>query len=189
MSAPSRKRPASIPADNRSKSLPGWVVNGTTVVLVYVLASLAVFTYERALTPLYACHPTQFLLNKVLFAAIGCAAVSPTGGRRRRKSYLLAPVLLAVAPVTSYLVASRTARWWRDPFWGPAVVHVLVLFPIVFALTDLAVVVMEVRMPSRCRSFSWINTMSDLFFFSVADHPNAGIDGEGCHFPHQTSSG
>ena len=140
MSSPKRKRPASIPADNRYKSLPGRVIHGTTVVLVYALASLAVFTYERALTPLYACHPTRFLLNKVLFAAIACAAVSP---EKRRKTYLLAPVLLAVAPVTSYLVASRTARW-GDPVWGPVVVHVLVLFPIVFALTDLAMV-MEVR--------------------------------------------
>jgi hypothetical protein len=122
--------------------VPGWVVNGITTLLVYLLVSLAIHTYERALVPLYASQPTRYLLNKVVFAAVACAAIS-SGRLSANKAYLLAPILLAVAPVTTYLVATRTARW-RDPLWGPVVTHVLVVFPIVFAGMDFAAT-LEVR--------------------------------------------
>ncbi|KAF5358909.1 hypothetical protein D9758_004807 [Tetrapyrgos nigripes] len=91
--------------------------------------SLLLFAYERALVPLYASTPTTFLLDKFLLCAALVAFINPI---RLSKSseWFLAGILLTLAPNVTYWVPVWTIRKWKDPYWGPAIVHAAVLVPL-----------------------------------------------------------
>jgi hypothetical protein len=103
---------------------------------VSLLLSLVLFAYKRSLVPLYASVPTQYTLEKtVLFTTIG-VAFSPIWFSTN--NILCGGVLLAAAPSTAYWLAAITARM-RDPLWGPMITHALVLVPIVYFFTTIAI--------------------------------------------------
>ncbi|KAF8076632.1 spermidine synthase [Lyophyllum atratum] len=95
--------------------------------------SLVLFTYERALVPLYGSGPTTYLLNKIVLATIFISAVKPIEVSATR-NWLYTAVALALAPNATYWVAVWTSRM-KDPVVGPAITHASVLGPLVFFLT------------------------------------------------------
>lgn len=99
--------------------------------------SLVVFIYERALVPIYGSVPTNHLLDKTLVAALVISAVQPFTFSLSQKAFLTA-LLFAAAPNATYWVAVLSARN-RDPVWGPAITHVVVLVPMVVFLSSFMV--------------------------------------------------
>ena len=94
--------------------------------------SVILFTYERALLPLYGSGPTKYSLNKVILTTLLAIAVLPF----RIPSahiWLYAALGLSLAPNAAYWVAVWTSRW-RDPVWGPTVTHGVVLAPLIISL-------------------------------------------------------
>lgn len=94
--------------------------------------SLVIFTYERALVPLYGSGPTNFLLNKIVLATIFAAAIHPIKLATWR-IWLCTALGLSCAPNATYWVAVHTSRG-KDPIMGPAITHLAVLTPLVFFL-------------------------------------------------------
>ncbi|KAJ7639081.1 spermidine synthase [Roridomyces roridus] len=109
---------------------------GVTLIALAAL-SLVRFVYERALVPLYGSGPTTHTLNAVVVSAALVAAVKPFRIFQTR-TLLIAGVLFAGAPLSTYWVAVRTARWGR-PVVGPLVTHLTVLAPLVSVVTALVV--------------------------------------------------
>ncbi|PBL02705.1 spermidine synthase [Armillaria gallica] len=99
--------------------------------------SLVVFIYERALVPIYGSVPTNHLLDKILVAALVISAVQPFAFSLSQKAFLAA-LLFAAAPNATYWVAVLSARN-RDPVWGPAITHVVVLVPMVVFISSFMV--------------------------------------------------
>ncbi|KAJ7241892.1 S-adenosyl-L-methionine-dependent methyltransferase [Mycena haematopus] len=104
-------------------------VNFTAIVAL----SLVLFVYERALTPVYGSGP-RIVDGAVLFATLVAAAhpvqVSPT------RALLFGGFVFAAAPLSTYWVAVRTARWER-PILGPILTHSVVLVPLLSILEHL----------------------------------------------------
>ncbi|KAK7060415.1 hypothetical protein VNI00_001180 [Paramarasmius palmivorus] len=96
-----------------------------------VLLSLAVFTYERTLVPIYASGPTNDFLHYYLALGIALGVYRRPNLTTSQKLFV-AGTLLALAPNATYYLAIWTARY-REPLWGPIAVHTLVLTPLVYA--------------------------------------------------------
>ncbi|KAK0206700.1 spermidine synthase [Desarmillaria ectypa] len=109
----------------------------TNVVVSIFPLSLVVFIYERALVPIYGSVPTNYLLDKILVAALVISAVQPFTLSLSQKAFFFA-LLFAAAPNATYWVAVWSARS-RNPVWGPAVTHVVVLVPMVVSLSSFMV--------------------------------------------------
>ena len=118
----------------RMSTALAWLKYPSRSLIILTLLSLAVFTYERAVIPLYAAGPTRYLLNTIILASIGLAGLFSISAKR---TLFTTSLLLACAPSTSYWVAVYTARM-RDPLWGPAVTHIVVIAPIVILFTSFA---------------------------------------------------
>ncbi|KAG7449478.1 spermidine synthase [Guyanagaster necrorhizus] len=99
--------------------------------------SLVVFIYERALVPIYGSVPTNHLLDKILVPALVISAVQPFAFSLSQRAFISA-LLFAAAPNATYWVAIWSARN-RDPLWGPAATHVVVLVPMVVSLSSFMV--------------------------------------------------
>lgn len=95
-----------------------------------LLLSLILFTYERALIPLYASGPTNYTLKNVILTASLAAAVHPFI-ISATQVWLYAALALSLAPNATYWVAVWTSRR-KDPVWGPTITHVTVLAPLIF---------------------------------------------------------
>ncbi|THV08321.1 hypothetical protein K435DRAFT_740343 [Dendrothele bispora CBS 962.96] len=98
--------------------------------------SLVVFAYERALNPLYASIPSAFLLDKLLFCAILAALANPFHLKESHKCFL-AGIVLALTPNATYWLPVWTTRNWKNPYWGPVIVHAIVLVPLAFSFGSL----------------------------------------------------
>ena len=96
--------------------------------------SLVVFIYERALIPIYASEPTQHALDLVILAALCLSAFQPFAFTTSQKA-LACGLLLAIAPNATYWIPVWTARN-RNPTWGPAISHSIVLLPLVAAMSS-----------------------------------------------------
>jgi hypothetical protein len=99
--------------------------------------SLVIFTHHRELIPLYGSGPTSYLLYKIAFAAILASSIHPFKISLRRNS-LYAALSLTLAPNATYWTAVWSSRW-KDPLWGPAFTHAIVLGPLAFVLTTFVV--------------------------------------------------
>ncbi|KII94950.1 hypothetical protein PLICRDRAFT_197034 [Plicaturopsis crispa FD-325 SS-3] len=99
-------------------------------------ASLALFVYTRALTPLYGSVPTHRYLGHVLKVAVGIPAATPRLSGSR--AFLLFGLLLCAAPNSTYWGAVVTGRF-GDALWGPIATHVAVLGPIIYAAASFAI--------------------------------------------------
>jgi len=99
--------------------------------------SLTIFTYVREIVPLYGLEPTTLLLEAVTFAAILFSSIQPFP-IPLKTNLILTAIAFTLAPNATYWVAVWTARR-KDPIWGPAVTHALVLAPLTFLLSTLAV--------------------------------------------------
>jgi hypothetical protein len=96
--------------------------------------SLILFTYERALLPLYGSGPTNYTLSKVILTTSLAAAVHPFR-ISTIKLWLYAALGLSLAPNATYWVAVWTSRR-NNPVWGPTITHVVVLVPLIFSWTS-----------------------------------------------------
>ena len=105
--------------------------------VVTLSLSLVLFTYERALVPLYGSGPTNYLLSAVLHSTMLAAAIQPFHVSRRR-NLLYAAIAFSIAPRATYWVGVMTSRRGK-PVLGPAVTHVAVLAPLTFILTTFLV--------------------------------------------------
>lgn len=112
-------------------SLAGLVARAVSLLWLAGAFSLTLFTYERALVPQYAYVPTTDHLLKVLLSALFVGAYVPIGWSSSTV-LLLSASILAAAPNATYWSAVHTARL-KDPIWGPVVIHILVLVPLVVA--------------------------------------------------------
>jgi len=121
------------PKRDVTKPLAVPLLNVASAAISLVSISLALFTYERALVPLYGSGPTTYLLNKIVLATVFLAAVKPIKVSTTR-NWLYTAVALALAPNATYWVAVWTSRM-KDPVVGPAITHASVLGPLVFFLT------------------------------------------------------
>jgi hypothetical protein len=112
------------------------------VAIAILPVSLILFTYERALNPLYGSGPTNYTLTTVILPTIFASAVHPF---RISTTYiwLYAALGLSLAPNATYWVAVWTSRM-RDPVWGPAITHVTVLAPLIFTWTACVIEMGEV---------------------------------------------
>ncbi|KAG6821524.1 hypothetical protein H0H93_000033 [Arthromyces matolae] len=105
----------------------------TSAVIGLVAASLVLFTYERALIPIYATGPTTYLFNPIIVVSVLCASLNPVS-ISTSWAWLYTALGLAAAPNATYWSSVWTSRK-RNPLWGPAVTHLTVLTPLVFLLT------------------------------------------------------
>ncbi|KAJ6628906.1 hypothetical protein B0H10DRAFT_1777443 [Mycena sp. CBHHK59/15] len=103
---------------------------------VLIALSLVLFIYERALIPVYGSGPTTYALSPAVLSAILVAAAHPRRMSQIR-TVLFAGLLFTFAPLATYWVAVKTARWNR-PVLGPIVTHFSVLVPLLFVLTTFA---------------------------------------------------
>lgn len=131
-------------------SFGGLALGFTKISAGLLLLSLALFAYERTLIPIYGNAPTSFLFNKMLLATVAMAAVKPINVTASR-NWLYAATLLYLAPMATYWVAVWTSRR-KDPLWGPAVTHLVVLSPMVYTFSTF-VVEIYVSIASPRRSF------------------------------------
>jgi hypothetical protein len=99
---------------------------------VLVASSLVLFVYERALIPVYGSGPSTYTLKSAALLATLAAATHPFKVSQTR-TLLFGGFLFAVAPLGTYWVAVRTARWDK-PIVGPIVTHSVVLIPLLCAL-------------------------------------------------------
>ncbi|KAF8195606.1 spermine/spermidine synthase [Mycena galopus ATCC 62051] len=104
---------------------------------VLVALSLVLFIYERALIPVYASGPTQYTLNLAVLIATLVAAAHPIQVSPSR-ILLFGGFLFAAAPLSTYWVATWTARW-RKPIVGPLLTHSVVLVPLLSTLETFVV--------------------------------------------------
>ncbi|KAJ7228376.1 spermidine synthase [Mycena pura] len=107
---------------------------GLTVLLVL---SLVLFVYQRAIIPIYGIAPSTYTLNSVVAAASLVAAAHPFRVSRLRL-LLSAGFVFSAAPLATYWVAVRTARWHR-PILGPLLTHFVVLVPLLSVLASFVV--------------------------------------------------
>lgn len=106
-----------------------------------VTLSLVLFTYERAVIPIYASVPTRLYLPHFALLALTIPHFQPFKHPRRllQWKWFVAGLALALAPNAMYWVAIWTARW-KDPYLGPVVLHAVVLVPLVSAIANCTVV-------------------------------------------------
>ena len=107
------------------------------VLAVALPLSLTIFTYVREIVPLYGLKPTTLLLEAVTFGAILFSSVQPFP-IPLKTNLLLAAIAFTLAPNATYWIAVWTARR-KDPLWGPAITHALVLAPLTFFLSTFVV--------------------------------------------------
>lgn len=121
MPPPAQARPV------EKNSILASVIGKAGAVCTLLGLSLVVFTYRRSLTPLYGSVPTELHLNKVVWIACIIGSFAPTVSI----SYaaFAAGVLLCLMPNSAYWAAVYTGRM-GDPVWGPVVVHIMVLLPV-----------------------------------------------------------
>lgn len=109
------------------------IINMLGAALALLPVSLILFTYERALNPLYGSGPTNYTLTKVILPTFLASAVNPFRISTTH-IWLYAALGLSLAPNATYWVAVWTARR-RDPVWGPTITHAAVLAPLIFTWT------------------------------------------------------
>ena len=107
------------------------------VLAVALPLSLTIFTYVREIVPLYGLKPTTLLLEAVTFGAILFSSVQPFP-IPLKTNLILAALAFTLAPNATYWIAVWTARR-KDPLWGPAITHALVLAPLTFFLSTFVV--------------------------------------------------
>ncbi|KAJ4479319.1 spermidine synthase [Lentinula aciculospora] len=102
--------------------------------------SLILFTYERAVIPIYASVPTRLYLPHLTLLALTTPHLQPFRYLRSllQWKWFVAGLALALAPNATYWVAIWTARW-KDPYFGPAVLHAVVFVPLVSAIANCTV--------------------------------------------------
>lgn len=116
--------------------VPAPVLGVAKVSAVGLALSLIIFAYERALVPLYGSTPTNYLLHKIFLCTILLATISPIR-ISARKSILLSGFWMSIAPLGTYWLAVWTSRQWKEPVWGPAVTHLIILAPITYIAANL----------------------------------------------------
>ena len=109
--------------------------------------SLILFTYERALLPLYGSGPVNHDLNTVILTTSLAIAILPFRISTTH-IWLYAALGLSLAPNATYWVAVWTSRW-GDPVWGPTVTHAVVLAPLIFSCTSYVIEMGAVSPDSR----------------------------------------
>lgn len=92
--------------------------------------SLALLAYERTVEPIYGSGPTGYYLSQSLYGITTIAYFLPSPSIST--AHLVLGILLCAAPTTAYRLAMITARF-KNPVWGPAITHALVLVPIFYA--------------------------------------------------------
>ncbi|KZT36233.1 hypothetical protein SISSUDRAFT_1050166 [Sistotremastrum suecicum HHB10207 ss-3] len=104
---------------------------------IALIASLPLFlfTLKQSLEPLYASLPVTThlsnitLLSSLLSSFIPLPSTHPLWNEP--SLLFLTSTLLSLAPKSTFVVGSWTARW-HDVLWGPIVTHTLITAPIVF---------------------------------------------------------
>ncbi|KZS89395.1 hypothetical protein SISNIDRAFT_458895 [Sistotremastrum niveocremeum HHB9708] len=104
---------------------------------IALIASLPLFlhTLKQSLEPLYASLPVTThlsnitLLSSLLSSFIPLPSTHPLWNEP--SLLFLTSTLLSLAPKSTFVVGSYTARW-HDVLWGPIVTHTLITAPIVF---------------------------------------------------------
>jgi len=114
-----------------------WAVKTVQFSTATILLSFVLFVHQRELTPLFASVPTNKHLLPIAWAAAVIASVQPI-----RISLvwngLFATLALLAAPKATHGIAVANART-RDPVRGPALTHLLTLWPLTFLLSTFAV--------------------------------------------------
>lgn len=99
--------------------------------------SLVLFTQQRTLNPLYGSYLTLFSLNAVVSAATLISVLKPFGVKKDR-NWLVAGLLLSVAPNASYWIAVLGGRQkWLT--LGPVLAHIAAVAPLTLTFTELVV--------------------------------------------------
>ncbi|EAU86927.2 spermine/spermidine synthase [Coprinopsis cinerea okayama7 len=101
--------------------------------------SLILYTYERALVPIYSSGPTKEWFSVFVAAGAALAALNPIS-ITSSLAWLLIAVALTIAPNANYWVAVWTARYGKAVA-GVSATHTLVLLPIVFLISTAVMVV------------------------------------------------
>jgi len=99
--------------------------------ILSTLACLSVITflYQRLLDPLCGSVPIQLHLNKFVWTAAILGTLGPIPNAPT--SLLATGILVSLAPLTSYWSSLYTSTW-GNPVVGPVVIHLVVLFPIIY---------------------------------------------------------
>ncbi|KAE9410037.1 hypothetical protein BT96DRAFT_464029 [Gymnopus androsaceus JB14] len=105
--------------------------------LLATSVSFILFTYERAVTPIYAQVPTRLYLAPLTLLSLAIPHLQPFGKLRTvlRWKWFLAGLALALAPNATYWISRWTAKW-KDPYLGPLALHSAVLVPLVSAVAN-----------------------------------------------------
>lgn len=103
-------------------------------IVITVVLSFILFAHERTLTPLYGSGPTTYLLHKIVLTAALLSPLSTTPLFSVTKALYIA-ASLTIAPNATYWLGVWTARR-RDPVFGPAITHAIVLGPLFSLLTS-----------------------------------------------------
>ncbi|KZT29235.1 hypothetical protein NEOLEDRAFT_1127909 [Neolentinus lepideus HHB14362 ss-1] len=91
--------------------------------------SLIIFTYQRALEPIYGSVPTSLYLWYVVVGAGSLGVFAPVFNLWSATG--LVGALLSVVPYSTYWVGVYSARY-HDPIYGPLATHLAVLAPIIY---------------------------------------------------------
>ncbi|KAJ3799211.1 spermidine synthase [Lentinula aff. detonsa] len=129
--------------------------------------SLVLFTYERAVIPIYASVPTKLYLPHFTLLALAIPHLSSFIYLRKLSQWkrYIAGLALALAPNATYWVAIWTARW-KDPYLGPAILHAVVLVPLVFAVANC--VISHMALPKFTHSV--MNIITSFVSYPIASY-------------------
>ncbi|KAJ3537182.1 hypothetical protein NMY22_g5695 [Coprinellus aureogranulatus] len=119
------------------------------VIAVLSPLSLVIYTYERALVPLYGSGPTNEHLNKFIIAGALLAAANPIA-LPPWLNWLLISIALAVAPNANYWVAVWTSRE-HNVVLGTLKTHLAVILPLVFIMSSPVMRALDQGKPRRRR--------------------------------------
>lgn len=102
---------------------------GTTICISATLF-LVQFAYVRLISPLYSTVPTEQYVFHFVSLAFILAGMIPA---QTNLALMLVGPLICLSPFTSFWLASWTAKAsWASPPLGPAITHLVVLFPILY---------------------------------------------------------
>jgi hypothetical protein len=101
------------------------------VLPISLLFSLAVFSSQRSLYPLYGSVPTHLYSLPIICASTALGTLVPTDSLSTAS--LIASVWLVLSPRIALHVGATTSAKLNDPVLGPVIANVVLLTPLLFA--------------------------------------------------------
>jgi hypothetical protein len=132
ISRPAELTPTTTLTSNQQEPPPLKPSMATLKVLpVSLLFSLAVFSSQRSLYPLYGSVPTDLYSLPIICASTALGTLVPINSLST--AWSIASVWLVLSPRIALHVGATTSAKLNDPILGPVITNVVLLTPLLFA--------------------------------------------------------